>query len=346
MLDVSTAYFDVLRAEDTLTTAEATEAALKRQWEQAKERHEVGLIAITEVLEARAAFDDSKSRRIRAENQLEIARETLTRRTGQRYRRVDKLEQDFPVGMPSPAQVDPWVTQALAQNWNIASAEHQLAASNEELKSAWSGHLPTVDLTASLTRGELIGQAPASFSGGGVTSSQFPDSLEQTDAILALELNVPLYSGGGTQAGVRRVRSEVEQARQTLNTRKRDVELDTRNLFGTIINNIETVEAQAQAILSRRSALEATRAGYRVGTRNIVEVLDAEQAYYIALRDFANARYDYVVNTLRLKQSAGTLSPQDLIELDRWLSASAPGIEARAREAQEKTPSIDPQDLR
>ena len=108
--------------------------------------------------------------------------------------------------------------------------------------------------------------------------------------------------------------------------------MNTRSLFRTVNTNIETASALEQTIVSRRSALDATRAGYDVGTRNIVEVLDAEQAYYIALRDYANARYDYVVNSLSLKQAAGTLSPQDLIELNKWLSETAPGIEALANE--------------
>jgi Outer membrane protein len=143
---------------------------------------------------------------------------------------------------------------------------------------------------------------------------------------------VPLYEGGGTSAGVRRVRAETDEAQRNLDTTRRNVRLDTRSLFRQISTNMQTLRAQRQTIISRRSALDATRAGYDVGTRNIVEVLDAEQNYYVALRDFANARYDYVLNTLRLKQAAGTLSPQDLAELDRWLSASAPGIERLARE--------------
>jgi outer membrane protein len=138
--------------------------------------------------------------------------------------------------------------------------------------------------------------------------------------------------GGGTQAGVRQQRSLVNVAEQSLRTVRRDVRVNTRSLFRTVNTNIESASALKQTIISRRSALDATRAGYEVGTRNIVEVLDAERNYYVALRDFANARYDYVINTLSLKQAAGTLSPQDLIELNRWLSASALGIEALAQE--------------
>lgn len=131
---------------------------------------------------------------------------------------------------------------------------------------------------------------------------------------------------------MRQQRSLVTAAEHDLNTARRDVRVNTRSLFLTIDNNIEAANALEQTIISRRSALDATRAGYEVGTRNIVEVLDAERNYYVALRDFANARYDYVINTLNLKQAAGTLSPQDLVDLNNWLSASAPGIEAMANE--------------
>ena len=153
-----------------------------------------------------------------------------------------------------------------------------------------------------------------------------------TQGVIGLTLNVPIYTGGGTQAGVRQQRSQVTVAEQSLNTVRRDVRVNTRSLFLTVNNNIETASALGQTIISRRSALDATRAGYEVGTRNIVEVLDAERAYYVALRDYANARYDYVINTLQLKQAAGTLSPQDLISLNNWLSETAPGIEALANE--------------
>lgn len=155
---------------------------------------------------------------------------------------------------------------------------------------------------------------------------------ERSQSVASLSLTIPLYTGGGTQAGAREQRSLVTAAEQDLNTVRRDVQVNTRSLFLTVNNNVETASALEQTIISRRSALDATRAGYDVGTRNIVEVLDAERAYYVALRDYANARYDYVINTLKLKQAAGTLSPQDLIDLNNWLSEGARGIEALAEE--------------
>ncbi|WP_431474693.1 TolC family outer membrane protein [Marinobacter sp. KM021] len=318
ILDVATAYFNVLRAQDTVTTARATEAAIQRQYEQAQERFDVGLIAITEVYEARASYDDSKSQRIAAENQLNVAREQLARLTGEYAEDLENLRENFPLGRPEPMDPSAWENTALEQNWVIQSALYQLNANEANLKVAKSGHLPTLDLFASYGKSEL----------DGAKNTQ----QEGTQGVIGLELNVPLYMGGGTQAGVRQQRSLVTAAQEDLNTTRRDVRVNTRSLYLTVNNNVETASALEQTIISRRSALDATRAGYDVGTRNIVEVLDAERAYYVALRDYANARYDYVINTLQLKQAAGTLSPQDLIELNNWLSANARGIEALAEE--------------
>ncbi|WP_305967129.1 TolC family outer membrane protein [Marinobacter salsuginis] len=326
ILDVATAYFNVLRARDTVTTARATEAAIQRQYEQAQERFDVGLIAITEVYEARASYDDSKSQRIAAENQLNVAREQLARLTGEYAEELDNLRQNFPLGRPDPMDPSAWEATALEQNWSIQSALFDLNASEAGLREAKAGHYPTVDLNASYGKTDLSGIDAANAP---ITSQQDGTTTRGT---IGLTLNVPLYSGGGTQAGVRQQRSLVTVAEQSLNTVRRDVRVNTRSLFLTVNNNVETASALEQTIISRRSALDATRAGYEVGTRNIVEVLDAERAYYVALRDYANARYDYVINSLQLKQAAGTLSPQDLIELNNWLSAAAPGIEALANE--------------
>ena len=316
MLDVSTAYFDVLRAQDTVTTAQATEAAIQRQYEQAQERFDVGLIAITEVYEARASYDDAKSQRIAAENQLNVAKEQLARLTGEHPDELDNLRQNFPLGRPEPMDPSAWETTALSQNWSIQAALSELNANEANLKVAKSGHLPTVDLEASYGETDYDGRLASQGEG--------------TQAVIGLTLNMPLYMGGGTQAGVRQQRSLVLAADEDLKTTRRDVRVNTRSLFLTVNNNVQTANALEQTIISRRSALDATRAGYDVGTRNIVEVLDAERAYYVALRDYANARYDYVANTLQLKQAAGTLSPQDLLELNNWLSEGARGIEALA----------------
>ena len=327
ILDVASAYFNVLRAADTLTTARATEAAIQRQYEQAQERFDVGLIAITEVYEARASYDDSKSQRIAAESDLDITREQLARLTGEYTEELDNLRENFPLGRPEPMDPSQWETTALEQNWTIQAAMFELNTSEANLNVAKAGHYPTLDLNASYGKSDIDG-----LDNGASPLQQRTSDGTTTEAVIGVTLNVPLYMGGGTQAGVRQQRSLVTVAEQSLETTRRDVRVNTRSLFRTVNTNIETTSALEQTIISRRSALDATRAGYEVGTRNIVEVLDAERAYYVALRDYANSRYDYVINTLSLKQAAGTLSPQDLVDLNNWLSASAPGIEALAND--------------
>lgn len=329
ILDVAEAYFNVLRASDTLTTAKATESAIQRQYDQARERYDVGLIAITEVYEARASYDDSKSLRIAAESELDIAREQLARLTGEYTESLENLERDFPLMRPVPMNPDAWEEIAIEQNWQIQSAIFQLDASESTLKAAKAEHYPTLDLNASYGDTKIDGISDNS--GFNPTGQRSIDGTT-TEGVISLSLNVPLYAGGGIQAGVRQQRSLVDVAEQSLLTVRRDVRVATRSLFRTVNTNIEFASSLEQSIISRRSALDATRAGYEVGTRNIVEVLDAERNYYVALRDFADARYDYVINALSLKQAAGTLSPQDLIELNSWLSESAPGIEALANE--------------
>ncbi|MEE3117745.1 MAG: TolC family outer membrane protein, partial [Pseudomonadota bacterium] len=303
ILDVATAYFNVLRAQDTVTTTMAAETAIQRQYEQAQERFDVGLIAITEVYEARASYDDTRSQRIVAENQLNVAREQLARLTGEFAEDLENLRQNFPLNRPDPMDPAAWEMTALDQNWSIQSAIYDLNVSEANLRASKAGHYPTLDLNASYGKTKTDGlEDPSSF--------QMQRDGTTTQGVIGLTLNVPLYTGGGTQASVRQQRSLVTVAEQSLQTVRRDVRVSTRSLFLTVNNNIETASALEQTIVSRRSALDATRAGYEVGTRNIVEVLDAERAYYVALRDFANARYDYVINTLQLKQAAGTLSPQ------------------------------------
>ncbi|MCK2149781.1 TolC family outer membrane protein [Marinobacter alexandrii] len=325
ILDVATAYFNVLRARDTVITTRAAEAAIQRQYEQAQERFDVGLIAITEVYEARATYDDTRSQRIVAENQLNISQEQVARLTGEFPEEIENLRQNFPLGRPDPMDPSAWEATALDQNWSVQSALYDLNVSEANLESAKAGHYPTLDLNASYGKTKTDGlEDPSTF--------QMQRDGTTTQGVIGVTLNVPLYTGGGTQAGVRQRRSLVTVAEQSLKTVRRDVRVSTRSLFLTVNNNIETASALEQTIVSRRSALDATRAGYEVGTRNIVEVLDAERAYYVALRDYANSRYDYVINTLQLKQAAGTLSPQDLVALNNWLSESAPGIEALANE--------------
>jgi outer membrane protein len=306
ILDVASAYFSVLRGQENLRSDQSQEAAVKRQYEQAKEQFDVGLIAITDVHEAKASYDASQTARIRSEGNLTIAIENLSRITGEFAEELHSLKTDFPISMDASISPEEWLESAQANNLNIKIANYALKATEASLKSQKSAHFPTLDLQANY--------------GDTVFSNYNSGNDNNENSSIALVLNMPLYSGGATQAGVRQVRHQLAQAEHQLTSAKRQAKMETRTELINLTTNIQTVESLKQNIVSRESALEATREGYKVGTRNIVEVLDAERNYFTALRDYANARFDFVESSLRIKQATGTLSVKDLEELNTWLS--------------------------
>ena len=305
ILNVATAYFSVLRAKEDLTAARALEAAVKRQYEQAKEQFDVGLIAITDVHEAKASFDDSQTIRIRAEGNLTLAIEQLSQLTGVFAADLEELKADFPIGVDPNTSTQSWVNAAHESNLAIKAAEYTLKTIEAQHRSSRAEHYPTLSLSAGYDYTELTNFAPT--------------DNEAEDSSIFLNLNVPIYSGGATQATVRKSRYLVEQAKHQVSSAKRQAGIEARTEYINLKTNVQTVESLNQNIISRESALEATREGYKVGTRNIVEVLDAERNYFTALRDYASARFDFVESSLRLKQSTGTLNANDIAALNQWL---------------------------
>ncbi len=308
ILDVATAYFGVLRAEENLTATKALETAVKRQYEQAREQFDVGLIAITDVHEAKASYDDALTARIRGEGELTIALESLSRLTGKNTSTLHELKAEFPIQLNAEQSVEDWVNAAYQNNLNIKAAQYALKSLEAGLKADKSGHYPTVNVSASYENTDFDNRSSAS---------------DREESSIFLNLNLPLYSGGATQATARQSRYLVEQARHQLAAAKRAAQIQTRTEYINLRTNIQTVDALKQNIVSRESALEATREGYKVGTRNIVEVLDAERNYFTALRDYANARFDFIESSLRIRASAGTLSGQDLENLNQWLTPNS-----------------------
>ena len=308
ILDVSSAYFGVLRAQEDLIAAKALETAVKRQYEQAREQFDVGLIAITDVHEAKASYDDSQTTRIRSEGNLTLAIEQLSRLTGVYAAELHMLSDEFPIVMEAGSSSESWVSSAEQHNLQIKIAGFAVAALQDQYSASKAGHYPTLSLNAGYDYTELN-----DFS---------PSDRETEDSNIFLNLNVPLYSGGATQATARKTRYLLEQARHQLQSATRQARIEARTEYINLKTNIQTVESLRQNIISRESALDATREGYKVGTRNIVEVLDAERNYFTALRDHANARFDFVESSLRIKKAAGTLSQQDIEELNQWLVKS------------------------
>lgn len=312
LLRTSQAYFNVLRAQDNLAAAKAEEKSVKRSLEQTKQRYDVGLIAVTDVHEAQAAYDLSYAYMLGLEAALDISYESLEQLTGQRYDRLAVLKEDVAMEQPEN-EVSQWVESGLEKYVGVLLAEAGKEAVLMQRNAARSNHAPTVQLFASYADTE-----------------QFQPSLNPADPVVPLtskvigvKVSMPLLAGGSLygqskQAAQRFAATELQAERQ-----RRDVKRSVRSLYRQAQTDSLNVKARKQSIVSAESALEATETGYRVGTRNIVEVLNSQKILYGAQRDYANARYDYIINMLNLKFYAGTLNESDLVTLNELLQPEA-----------------------
>ncbi|MBK8285454.1 MAG: TolC family outer membrane protein [Ahniella sp.] len=297
---VSEAYFNVLTAQTNLTSAEAQEKAVGRQLEQAEQRFEVGLSAITEVHEARAQFDSARAAVIQAQNGLDDTYEALTELTGSPIDSVDPLQDEIPLQKPTDGELEDWVQSALEMSPSIRAQQQALESAGFNAKAAWSGHLPTLGLSArysdTSTEGEL---------------SPF-DRVDPLSKSLNVTLSIPIFAGGATQAGYKQAVANRDAAAESLEQTKRAVTRQTRSAYRSVVAGISSVEARKQALVSARSALEATQAGFEVGTRTIVDVLLSQQQLFNQEREYARSRHDFILSQLRLKQSAGTIDVSDI----------------------------------
>lgn len=296
-------YFDVLAAQDNLEFARAEKQSTSRQLDQAKQRFEVGLIAITDVHEAQASFDLTVAQTIQAENELANAREALQEITGTYDEDLQALKTDIPLLSPEPDNKDDWVNKASEQNLSIKAAAHGLDIAREEVNRQRSGHYPTLDIVASSTNS---------------TSHSVTGSERESDSI-SLQLNVPIFQGGYVNSKTREAAYRHTESKELLEQTRRAVLRQTRDAYLGVQAGISRVKAFDQAVKSSEKALEATEAGFEVGTRTIVDVLVSQSQLYRAKRDYSRARYDYILNTLSLKQAAGTLQELDVKLINSWI---------------------------
>lgn len=302
---VATAYFNVLRSVDILEASIAEEKAYGKQLEQTKQRFEVGLTAITEVHEAQAAYDSALAGKLEAQGNMEINYEALEVLTGKPEDQVAPLMATFPVIEPSPTNRADWVEFALKNNYGLKAAKLRADAQLDKAKSNKADHLPTMGANIKY-----------SDSSRDINGSPF-DTTEGTSA--SINLKVPLYSGGLTSASTRQAYAQFTQYQETYNKTQRDVIQGARASHLSVETGVARVQARKQAIVSSQSALEATQSGYEVGTRNLVEVLLAQRNLYQARRNYSDALYDYVIDTVKLREVAGMLTPADVQEIDKWL---------------------------
>jgi len=310
-------YFGVLRAQDNLRASLAQERAFERQLEQTRQRFEVGLIAITDVYEAEAARDLAQVTRIVDENNVAVAKENLSVLTGQTPGELFVLGAEFDPRPPEPSDRSAWVDFALENNNQLAAARFAEEAARQNATSLKMGHAPTVTATYRYQDTETTGsirQDPESL-------FNFDPDSDQTNETWQIRFDVPLFAGGSISANRRRAAEQFNAARESRINLTRNTVTQARSLHMTVMSDVSRVKARKQAIISTQSALDATQAGYEVGTRNIVDVLNAQDRLFAAQRDYANSRYDFVINSLRLKEVAGTLSPEDIARLEGFLLA-------------------------
>ena len=299
------AYFEVLAAYDNLGFAEAEKKSLSRQLDQAKQRFDVGLSAITDVQEAQAGYDRAFAAEIEARNNVDNTQEALREITGIYISDLALLGETMPLLSPQPEEIETWTGATLEQNLNVLAARHSVDSARREVKKQQAGHLPSVDMVA---RHSLNS-----------TGGRF-GSYESESSSIGVQVNVPLFSGGFVSSRVRETRERLNAELERLEQARRNAQRLTRQAYLGVISGISRVKALKQAVVSSETALEATEAGFEVGTRTAVDVVAAERATSQARRDYARARYDYLLDTLRLKQASGSLSVEDLSEVNRWLN--------------------------
>lgn len=314
------AYLLVLRSQDNLRASRAQERAFERQLEQSQQRFEVGLIAITDVYEAQAAYDLARVNRIVDENNVSVALERLSVLTGQYPGELYVLSEDFDTREPEPLDRAAWVDFALENNFNLQAARHAEEAARQNATADRMGHAPTVKGSFAYNDYNTNGD----FTSDPGTGLETPPDSTLEDQVWRISLEMPLYSGGAISARRRQSAQEYNAARENLINLTRNTVTSTRSLHMTVLSDISRVQARRQSIISTQSALDATQAGYEVGTRNVVDVLNAQNTLFIAQRDYYNSRYDYIANMLRLKEQAGILSPEDVYQLDDVLVPPPP----------------------
>lgn len=315
IMRVSTAYFAVLQSEDVVRFTAVQQRALNRQLQVAQQRYDVGLDAVTAVYDAQAQYDAMRAKYIQAQNDLSNQREALREITGQLYPELYRLKDDFPLLSPNPADINQWVSMAEAQNLTLLAQNFTTQAARQTIDVESAQHYPTLSLSGSYGPTNTQQQSPNPTATSYVNSTSY-----------GVNLAMPIYAGGSITSQVHQAQYNYQGAVALLDLTHRQTVANTRKAYLGIVAEISQIEADRQAIKSAKSALASNEAGYRVGTQTILNVLNAETTLYQAETTYAQDRFNYVMNTLTLKQAAGTLNANDVVELNRWLT-SAPVVE-------------------
>ncbi len=315
IIRVATAYFNVLQALDDLQASKAEERAAKRQLEQTQQRFDVGLVAISDVYEARASSDNVVVQRLVAEGNVGTTYQALTVLTGSPHADLWRLSQDFPIIDPNPLDQDAWVDWALKNNYTLQAAQYAMRAAGKNASAKKAEHLPKLTGSVSYTYDDADGHLKFTKP----FDRKLPQDANTDGTVWSLNVSMPLYTGGYLSAQRRQAYAQYQNSLQQQVSAERTVVQNARVSHINLLNSVQRVDAQQQTIVSTSSALRATEAGYQVGTRDILDVLQARQSLYNAIRNYASSRYSYVMSYLNLKQAAGQLSPEDVFFINQWL---------------------------
>lgn len=298
ILRVAEAYFAFLLAQDNLEFARTEKDAIGRQLEQTRAYFEAGRSAITDVKEAESRYDLAVAQELNAVNQLDLARERLRVLTGGFYQSLDAPAASLALAMPKPNDIEQWVQTAKDNNKQLIAAKHAVATAQAAIDLQRAAKQPVVDLVARQT--------------GSITEGSAPLDPQNLGASVGVQVSMPLYTGGALDSHIREAQHSFQQAQQQYELQDRTVEQQVRNAFLNVKSSISQAKANQKALASAETAAEATQAGFEVGTRTAVDVLTSLRQVFAARRDYAKARYDYLLNLLKLRQAGGVLTEQDI----------------------------------
>ena len=312
MLRTAKAYCDILLARDTLNFAEAKKRANKRQLEQAQQRFNVGLDAITSVYEAQAGYDQSIAQVISAKNNQINRNENLRKLTNHVYDYLAPLRNStIPLIKPEPNNVDEWVATGVKQNYNLFAATYNLQASRENIKVQSAGNWPTLSLVGNSLQNRNYGAG----------SNFFVPNVQSTSSV-AVAMNFPVFQGGLVQANTRQAQFDFQTTSEQLEQTYRDVVFNSHIAFNTIVDGISKVKADRQTLISRKNSLDSTDAQFQAGLRTMVDVVNAQERLFETQEQLAADQYNFINAILNLKYYAGSLNVNDLQEINAWLATT------------------------
>lgn len=318
MVRTATAYFNVLIAIETLSASEAQQAALKKQYDTAQKRLDVGLAPITDVHEARAQYESAVASTIQSRNALADSYQALAQITGTPVTGLMGLPEDFKPTLPEGKDADGWVQAAIDNNPALKSQEYQVKSAEDNVLAARAGHLPTLYLSGSYGKRSAWGSTTDNI--GNATTDFVNASKGPT---VGVTLSVPIFAGGATQSRVRQALAQRDVAQDQLEQQKRALERNTRSAYQNVVAGISTLEARRSALTSAKSAYDASQVGHEVGTRTVLDVLINQQNLFNAQQAYSQAKYNYLQSLLLLKQAAGTLEASDIQDINRLLTVNA-----------------------